>query len=139
MKITSFYPVLATADVPHAQRFYQELFGFSPRYVSDWYVHLSHPSHEWVALALVAATHETVPVTGRVPARGVLVNFEVADASSEFERFTSAGVCILAPLKDEAFGQRHFIIQGPDGVMIDIIEPIPPTEEFAAAYSVGSP
>jgi len=139
MRITSYYPVLATADVPGAQRFYQDLFGFSPRYVSDWYVHLAHPSHAWIALALVAADHETVPLAGRIPARGVLVNFEVDDAATEYERLSSAGVRVLVPIKDEAFGQRHFIIEGPDGVMIDVIEPIPPTEEFAAAYIGGSP
>jgi len=139
MKITSSYPVLATADVPNAQRFFQDLFGFTPRYVSDWYVHLAHPSHDWIALALVAADHETMPVAGRIPARGVLVNFEVDDAAKEYERLSSAGVRILLPLKDEAFGQRHFIIQGPDGVMIDVIEPIPPTQEFATAYIGGAP
>jgi hypothetical protein len=37
-------------------------------------------------------------------------------------------------LRDEAFGQRHFITRDPAGVMIDVIKVIPPSEEFAAQY-----
>ena len=38
---------------------------------------------------------------------------------------------MLLDLKDEAFGQRHFIISDPAGVLIDVITPIPMTGEFA--------
>ena len=34
----------------------------------------------------------------------------------------------------EAFGQRHFIPADPNGVLIDVIKPIPPSAEFAANY-----
>ena len=34
----------------------------------------------------------------------------------------------------EAFGQRHFITADPNGVLIDVIKPIPPSAEFAANY-----
>ena len=36
---------------------------------------------------------------------------------------------------DEPFGQRHFITADPNGVMIDVIKPIPPSAEFAAQYA----
>jgi hypothetical protein len=37
-------------------------------------------------------------------------------------------------LRDETFGQRHFITKDPNGVLIDVIKPIPPSTEFAAQY-----
>jgi hypothetical protein len=43
-----------------------------------------------------------------------------------------AGPPIRLPLRDEAFGRRHFITADPDGVLIDVIKPIPPSPEFAA-------
>lgn len=137
MKITSYYPVLATADVAATQRFYEKFFGFAPRYVSDWYVHLGHPAHEFVGLALIAKDHETIPASGRTAAAGLLVNFEVDDVDGEYARLVAAGAPVLLPLKDEAFGQRHFIVQAPDGVMIDVVKPIPPTAEFAGGYVGG--
>ena len=42
---------------------------------------------------------------------------------------------MLKPLTDEAFGQRHFITRDPNGVLIDVIKPIPPAAEFAEQYS----
>ena len=35
----------------------------------------------------------------------------------------------------ERFGQRHFITADPNGVLIDVVTPIPPSPEFAALYS----
>ena len=39
------------------------------------------------------------------------------------------------PLRDEAFGQRHFITADPNGVLIDVIKPIPPTAEYEAMFT----
>jgi hypothetical protein len=41
---------------------------------------------------------------------------------------------ILHPLRDEPWGQRHFIGVDPQGVMVDVIELIPPSPEFLAQY-----
>ena len=41
----------------------------------------------------------------------------------------------LRSLRDEAFGQRHFIAADPNSVMIDVIKPIPPSAEHAAQYA----
>lgn len=51
------------------------------------------------------------------------------------DRLVAAGLPILRSLRDEAFGQRHFIVGDPNGVLIDVITPIPPTGEFVALYS----
>ena len=40
MKITSYYPVILTRDVPGTAAFYAKHFGFHPVFTSDWYVHL---------------------------------------------------------------------------------------------------
>lgn len=132
--ITNYYPVLATADVPAAANFFQEHFGFTLAYESDWYVHLVNAEHPSVALALVAKDHETIPLPGRVPAAGLLINFEVDDVDAEYARLSQAGIEMLQPLRDEPWGQRHFIVQGPDGVLIDVIKPIPPSAEYAEGY-----
>jgi hypothetical protein len=50
----------------------------------------------------------------------------------------AAGLPILLELRDEAFGQRHFITADPNGVLIDIIKPIPPTGDFTAQYAADA-
>ena len=37
-------------------------------------------------------------------------------------------------LRDEPWGQRHFITRDLDGLLVDVVEPIAPNEECAALY-----
>lgn len=134
MKIDSFYPVIGSADVQSTSKFFQRHFGFVPAFEADWYVHLTMPGQPGMNLAVLDCRHGSVPATGRSPASGILLNFETEDVDAEYERLRAADVPVLLPLRDEPWGQRHFIAQGPDGVMIDIIKLIEPSEEFKQQY-----
>ena len=135
MKTTSYYPVLMTDDVAGTAPFYVEHFEFRPLFESDWYVHLQSARDKRVNLGIVAGDHETVPPEGRGKVSGLLINFEVKDPDAVYERVVAAGLPILRSLRDEPFGQRHFITRDPNGVLIDVIKPIPPSAEFAAQYA----
>ena len=134
MKTTSFYPVLMVDEVAPIAAFYIEHFGFKPLFESDWYVHLQSLDNEHVNLAILQGDHETIPAEGRARASGLLINFEVDDPDALYERVKVAGLPILRTLRDEPFGQRHFITRDPSGVLIDVIKPIPPSEEFLAQF-----
>ncbi len=134
MKTTSYYPVLMTGDVAGTAAFYKEHFRFEALFESDWYVHLRSTEDKRVNLGLVQGDHETIPESGRGRVSGLLINFEVRDPDAIYERVKTAGLPILLSLRDEAFGQRHFITADPNGVLIDVIKPIPPSAEFAAQY-----
>jgi len=138
MKTTSYYPVLMTDDVAGTAAFYVEHFEFRPLFESDWYVHLQSARDKRVNLGIVAGDHETVPPEGRGKVSGLLINFEVKDPDAVYERVVAAGLPILRSLRDEPFGQRHFITRAPNGVLIDVIKPIPPSAEFAAQYAGGA-
>ncbi|WP_159622041.1 VOC family protein [Ruania rhizosphaerae] len=132
MSVTSVYPVLMSRDVAAAASFYRDVVGFETTFESDWYVSLRLDACE---LAILAHDHETVPSGyGALPA-GVLMNLEVDDVDAVHRRILGIqGVEIVQPLRDEPFGQRHVIVTAPDGVLLDVIQPIAPSEEFAAAY-----
>lgn len=132
MKITSYYPVLMTDKVAETAAFYVKHFQFEIVFEADWYVHMQSKVSETVALAILDGSHETIPAMGRGGrATGLLLNFEVEDPDAEYARLKAAGLPILLALRDEAFGQRHFITADPNGVLIDVIKPIPATGEFA--------
>ncbi|UHQ24593.1 VOC family protein [Lysobacter sp. 5GHs7-4] len=138
MKVTSYYPVIMTADVAATRAFYVRHFGFAELFSSDWYVHLQLHDDPSVNLAILDGEHETIPAVGRGRASGLLLNFEVEDVDAVHERLQAAGLPILRSLRDEAFGQRHFITADPNGVLIDVIKPIPPSAEFAAQYDAAA-
>lgn len=136
MKTTSYYPVLMVEDVPTTVAFYVKHFLLTPLFESDWYVHLQSTEDEAVNLAILDCQHETIPAEGRGQrAGGMLINFEVEDVDAVHERLTAAGLPILRSLRDEDFGQRHFITADPNGVLIDVIKPIQPSAAFLAQFA----
>jgi catechol 2,3-dioxygenase-like lactoylglutathione lyase family enzyme len=135
MKITSFYPVLMVEDVAATAAFYVRHLSFRPMFETDWYAHLQAHDDPSVNLAILNGDHATIPEAAHGLATGVLLNFEVEDVDAFHAQAIAEGLNIRLPLRDEEFGQRHFILQDPNGVLIDIIKPIPPSAAFAAQYS----
>lgn len=135
MSVTSFYPVLMSRDVAAAASFYRDLLDLETTFASDWYVSLRRDAYE---LAILAHDHPTIPEGYRAVPRGVIVNLEVDDVDSVHRQLAErSDVEIVLPLRDEDFGQRHFIVAAPDGVLLDIIQPVPPSVEFVDAYTSG--
>ncbi len=138
MKAVSYYPVIMTADVAGTAAFYIDHFGFEALFSAHWYVHLQSKESEHVTLAILDGSHETIPEVGRGTVCGLLLNFEVEDVDVVYERLKAAGLPIRLDIRDEDFGQRHFITADPNGVLIDIIKPIPPSAEYAAMYETAA-
>jgi catechol 2,3-dioxygenase-like lactoylglutathione lyase family enzyme len=132
MKISSFYPVIMTNQVADSSRFYVDYFGFTLVFESDWYVSLKSHSFE---LAILDSSHETIPEGYRNPTRGLILNFEVDHVDEEYERLiVQSRLPLHLDIRDEAFGQRHFITSDPNGVLIDVITVIPPSDAFSSQY-----
>ncbi|MEO0829211.1 MAG: VOC family protein [Pseudomonadota bacterium] len=138
MKCTQFYPVVMTDRVAETAAFYCQHFGFHAVFEADWYMHLQSPTQPELNIAVLQWDHETVPEASRAKTAGLILNFEVEDVDAEYERLKASDVPILLELRDEPFGQRHFITRDPAGVLVDVIKPIPPSEEHAAAYSADA-
>lgn len=94
---------------------------------------LRSPASQVYELAMIAFDHDTIPEISRKPTSGLLLSFEVQDAATEYARMLAAGLTVMQPLRDELFGQRHFIIADPNGIMLDIITPIAPDPDWLAA------
>lgn len=126
LKITAHYPVLLVEDVGETASFYETHFGFARQFDAGWYVHLAHEADgKTHQMAVMRYDHGTIPEAGRAPTHGLIVNIEVADVDEVHGRMGAAGVPMLQPLRSEKFGQRHFITADPNGVLVDVITPIP--------------
>lgn len=133
MKLSSFYPVIATDKVAATRDFYVTHFGFTVVADIGWYISLRRDGEPAYELAVLDYSHPTIPDGYRQPVSGLFLNFEVDDVDVEYERLvTEAGLAPLLQLRSEEFGQRHFIVADPAGVLIDVITEIPFTGEFAA-------
>ena len=133
MRVQSFYPLLQVPAVEPAARFYEQHLGFSRVFSSDWYIHLRASSEAPFELAFIVPDHDTVPVQGQGLSGNMILSFYVEDARAEHERLVAAGVSIVQTLRDEVFGQRHFIAADPNGILLDIITAIEPDPEWLKA------
>ena len=62
--------------------------------------------------------------------KGIILNFEVDDVDKVYNSIKDK-VNIVYDIKD---GQKHFIVEGPNEILIDVIQSIPPSEEFLKNY-----
>jgi catechol 2,3-dioxygenase-like lactoylglutathione lyase family enzyme len=138
MTTHALYPVTMSADPQHTAAFYRELLELEPTFTSDWYVSLAAPGGD-PQVATVRRDHDSVPPAFRAAPAGTLVTVEVDDAQAVRARATAMGAPVELELRDEPWGQRHFIARDPDGLLVDVIEPIAPSPEFAAQYTDAPP
>lgn len=136
MKLQSCYPVIATTAVSATRDFYVDRFGFGVVFDAGWYVSLRRDGEPSYELGILDADHPTLPEGYRHPVAGLLLNFEVDDVDAEYERLvTRGGLPPVQDLRSEDFGQRHFIVADPAGVLIDVITEIPPAAEYAQHFT----
>ena len=135
MQTSSLYPLIQVGDVEATARFYETTLGFTRIFSSDWYVQLRAVSEHPFEIALIDQDHDSIPEPARGPSRNVILSFYVEDAAAEYARLSGGTLAIAQPLRDEVFGQRHFIAADPNGILLDIITPIEPDPEWLAANS----
>jgi catechol 2,3-dioxygenase-like lactoylglutathione lyase family enzyme len=119
----TFYPNLVTGRFTETWDFYTALLGFRTIFECDTYVHLMHP-RSGAQLGLLREEADgcaTQPeVVNATDGRGFWVSLDVADADAEHARLMAAGVEIVQPPEDHAWGERNFIVRDPNGVLIII-------------------
>jgi catechol 2,3-dioxygenase-like lactoylglutathione lyase family enzyme len=120
--VTGSFPDVCVDDVTASVDWYRALLDLDVVVDHGWYAELGVAGATLVAF--VKSGHETVPPrAGRRPG-GVLVSFEVDDATTVAARADALGLDVAVRLTVE-LGQRHLMVVDPDGVVVDIIERVP--------------
>jgi catechol 2,3-dioxygenase-like lactoylglutathione lyase family enzyme len=135
MRLQDFYPIIVTERLADCRDFYKQWFGLEVVFEASWFVLLSHTEGSKVSLAFMHPSHPSAP-PGPEPfnGQGMCLEFQVPDAQSEYDRFTSGGAPIALTLRDEPFGQRRFGLFDPAGVWIDVVEQIEPAAGWWDQY-----
>lgn len=128
------FPVLAADNLDVSRSFYEEHFGLRAGFVSEWYLHLLRPDQPTVQLGLVVRGHTTIPPGDQRATHAAIIGIEVDDVEACYRRLEAAGVRLLGPPRDEAWGQRHFFAVDPAGFLVDVVASITPSPEYATAY-----
>lgn len=128
--IRNIFPVLCVDDVDAARDFYCEVLDLTVTFECGWYTALTVEGDLTRQVAIVEAGHPSVPDGFNGVATGSLVTVDVDDVDEVHQRAVAAGHQPVVPLRDEPFGQRHFMLSDPNGTLLDIIQWIRPSRDF---------
>ena len=103
--------------------FYVNLFGCEVLFEEDWFVLLKlGPSEIGFLRPDMEGQH---PLFQKAhPGHGTWITVEVEDAAAEYERIQKLGQPIEQDLRDEAWGDRHFVLKDPNGIGVDVVQRI---------------
>jgi len=128
------FPVFIVKDLDAAKAFYLENFGFDTVFSGDWYIHLVSKSGIQVGFLLPNQPTQPPIFQKHFLGEGAIFSLEVDDAGAAFAFAKSKSLNIVLELCSEDWGQRHFCIQDPNGVHLDIVQSFVPTEEYQSDY-----
>lgn len=114
---------ICSDNLPESKKFYVELLGFIVKYESDWYVQLCSPDDHSIEYGIIQKDHSLVPKKFQQSPTGMYVTFVVASVDSTYEKALSMKIPILQAPHNEFYGQRRFLIEDPNGCLIDICSP----------------
>ena len=126
--MTSLFPDICTDDLAASRDFYRDLLGFRTVFENDWYVQMQLPDQPQVQLAFVLREHDSVPRAFQARAQGVLVTVELDDVDACHARARALGLALEYPLVSEVWGQRHFMVADPNGLLVDVVQLIDTAE-----------
>lgn len=123
--MNSLFPDICSDDLAASQNFYRDLLGFEVIFENAWYVQMQHPRRPAAQIAFVARDHQSVPKAYQARAHGVLVTVELDDVDACHAHARALGVALVYPLVSEVWGQRHFMVADPNGLLVDVVQLIP--------------
>ena len=128
------FPVFTVKNLDVAKSFYTENLDFDVVFSGDWYIHLI--SKSGVQVGFLLPDQPTQPPIFQMPydGEGVIFSLEVENADTAFAAAKSKSLNIVLELRSEDWGQRHFCIQDPNGIYLDIVQSFEPTEEYQNDY-----
>ena len=133
-KPNNSFPVFVVESLAEAKSFYSSYFSFGVAFENEWYLHLV--SESGIQVGFLLPNQPTQPGIFQNPyaGNGVIFSLEVEDADSAYYVAREKSLDIVLELRSEDWGQRHFCIKDPNGLYLDIVQAIEPTEEYQAGY-----
>jgi uncharacterized glyoxalase superfamily protein PhnB len=130
----SSFSVFIVKDIEAAKSFYTENLSFNVVFSGDWYIHLVSTTGVQVGFMLPDQPTQPSIFQKSYIGEGVIFSLEVEDADAAFAVAKSKSLNIVVELRSEDWGQRHFCIQDPNGIYLDIVQSFEPTEEYQSDY-----
>ena len=114
---------IVTAKLKETKDFYINNLGFRVTFENEFYLLLHTPNKE-AEISFLLPNHPSQQELFHKPfaGQGMYLTIEVDDADKVYKDLKNKGVEIKIDIRDEPWGDRHFAIQDPNGIGIDIVK-----------------
>ena len=113
---------IVTSKLAETKAFYTSILGFGVSFENEFYLLLHTPGKEAEISFLLPDHPSQQPLfhpafTGK----GMYLTIEVEDVDKVYADLNKKGVEVKIDIHNEPWGDRHFAIQDPNGIGIDIV------------------
>ncbi len=118
-----------TTRLAESKEFYTGLLGFGVTFENEFYI-LLHTPDKQTEISFLLPDHPSQQPFFQKPflGQGMYLTIEVDDVDKIYNELKEKGVAIKIDIRDEPWGDRHFAIEDPNGIGIDIVKYSPPQE-----------
>jgi catechol 2,3-dioxygenase-like lactoylglutathione lyase family enzyme len=119
---------IVTESVQASKRFYQRMFDAELIFEGEdgWIVLLRLGEGELGFMKPGLASQAPI-FRPAFEGRGIWIAIDVDDAAAEYRRLRALDAPIELPLRDEPWGDRHFVVRDPNGIGVDVVQRIATT------------
>ncbi|MGV3610829.1 MAG: VOC family protein [Fluviicola sp.] len=113
---------IITPKLAETKAFYTKILGFGVTFENEFYLLLHTPNQE-AEISFLLPNHPSQQAVFQSPFQnqGVYLTIEVDDVDSLYKELKQKKVEIKGDIRDEPWGDRHFVIQDPNGIGIDFV------------------
>ncbi len=113
---------IITTKLAESKAFYSKILGFGVTFENEFYLLMHTPGKE-AELSFLLPNHPSQQTLFHQPfaGKGMYLTIEVADVDEIYQEIKKKNMEIKIDMRDEPWGDRHFAIEDPNGVGIDIV------------------
>ena len=105
------------------KKFYTDILGFGVTFENEFYLLLHTPNKEAEISFLLPNHPSQQPLFQKhFTGQGMYLTIEVEDVDKVYAEIKKKGVEMKIEIRNEPWGDRHFAIQDPNGIGIDIVK-----------------
>jgi len=118
------YPIICSDNFAQTIAFYEDHLDFIPEVEMKGFAILKRDNYDATYISIIDAKHDVLPKEYKRPVQGMILNYPVDNVIEFYDHAYHEGLKLLSEPKDASCGRKHFYIEDPNGILIDVAQNI---------------